>query len=244
VHKLARINYLVNRIVEYPISELEREKEIRISQQIANNNGYIHIDVAKLVRDKLKYHNKREHKPEIDTKAVTKEWSSLTYVGKEVNPIARTLRKFNVNVALKSRNTLGKWLKSKQASPNTDNEKYEACGVYNITCRSCRNAYIGQTGRSFKIRFKEHVSDIANNICKTGYSQHILSKGHEWAHNISELEILEIKQKGPSLNTLEKFHIFRCRNECNLLNEIQSDLHNPIFDVQPALTHHSIHQSS
>jgi hypothetical protein len=90
VHKLAGINYLVNKIVEYPISELEREKEIRISQQIANNNGYPHIDIAKLARDKLKTHNKREHKPAIDTKAVTKKWSSLTYVGKEVNRIART----------------------------------------------------------------------------------------------------------------------------------------------------------
>jgi hypothetical protein len=59
-HKLAGINYLVNRIVEYPIPELEREKEIRVSQQIANNNGYLHIDIAKLVRDKLKKHNKRE----------------------------------------------------------------------------------------------------------------------------------------------------------------------------------------
>jgi hypothetical protein len=230
-HKLAGINYLVNRIVEYPIPESEREKEIRVSQQIANNNGYPHIDIAKLVRDKLKNQNKCENKPETDTIAVTKKWSLLTCIGKEVNPIARTLRKFNVNVAFKSRNTLGKWLKHKQTKFNTDNEKYESCGIYKIKCRSCQNAYIGQTGRSFKTRFKEHASGIANNRSKTGYSHHILNKGHERAHNISELEILEIKQKGPLLNTLEKFHIFKCRKECNLLNEIQSDIHNPIFEV-------------
>jgi hypothetical protein len=188
-HKLAGINYLVNRIVAYPIPESEKENEICISQQIANNNGYLHIDVAKLVKDKLKNHNKRENKPEVDNEAVTKKWSSLTYIGKQVNPIATTLRKFNVNVAFKSRNTLGKWLKHKQANSNTASEKYEACGVYKIKCRSCQNAYIGQTGRSFKVRFKEHGSDIANNRCKTG-SQHILNKGHERAHNISELEIL------------------------------------------------------
>jgi hypothetical protein len=71
----------------------------------------------------------------------------------------------------------------------------------------------------------------ANNRSKTGYSHHILDKGHKRAHNINELEILEIKQKGHILNTLEKFHIFKSKKECNLLNEIQSDMRNPIFEV-------------
>jgi hypothetical protein len=133
-HKMAGIYHLVNRIVEYPIPEVEREKEIRVCQQIANNNGYRHIDIAKLVRDKLKYQNKRVNKPESDTTSVNKRWSSITYIGKEANPTARTLRKFNINVAFKCRNTLGKWLKHKPANVNTDSEKYEACGVYKIKC--------------------------------------------------------------------------------------------------------------
>jgi hypothetical protein len=141
-----------------------------------------------------------------------------------VIPIARTLRKFNINVAFKSRNTLGKWLKHKDASPDVANDKCEACGVYKIKCRSCQNAYIGQTGRSFKVRFKEHINDIVNNRSKTGYSQHILNNGHERAHSIMKLEVLERQHKSPFLNTLEKFHIFKCRKECNLLNDIQCDI--------------------
>jgi hypothetical protein len=57
-HKMTGIHYLVNRIVEYPILEVEREREIRVCREIANVNGYRHIDIAKLVRDKLKNHNK------------------------------------------------------------------------------------------------------------------------------------------------------------------------------------------
>jgi hypothetical protein len=219
-HKMAGIYYLINRIVEYPISEVEREKEIRMCQHIANINGYRHIDIAKLVRQKLKNHDESVNKPDnIATKA-NMRWSLITYVGKEVNSIARTLRKFNINVAFRCRNTLGHWLTQKPVKFKTDTEKYEACGVYNIKCRSCHSSYIGQTGRSFKTRFKEHVSDIANNRSKTGYSHHILSKGHERAHNISDLEILEIKQKGSILNTLEKFHIFKGRKEHTLLHEV------------------------
>jgi hypothetical protein len=47
----------------------------------------------------------------------------------------------------------------------------------------------------------------------------------------AEMEILEIKQKGHILNTLEKYHIFKCKKEYNLLNEIQNDIRNPIFEV-------------
>jgi hypothetical protein len=75
------------------------------------------------------------------------------------------------------------------------------------------------------------LSDIVNNRCKTGYSQHILNNGHERAHSIMDLEVLERQHKSPFLNTLEKFHIFKCRKECNLLNDIQCDIDNPIFEV-------------
>jgi hypothetical protein len=68
-----------------------------------------------------------------------------------------------------------------------------------------------------------------HNRCKTGYSQHILSSGHERAHGIKELEILERQHKSPFLNTLEKFHIFKCKKESNILNDIQFDIDNPIF---------------
>jgi hypothetical protein len=103
--------------------------------------------------------------------------------------------------------------------------------VYKIKCRICKSAYVGQTGRSFKVRFKEHISDIVHNRCKTGYSQHILNNGHERAHSIMDLEIFERQQKSQFLNTLEKFHIFKCRKESNLLNDIQCDIDNPIFEV-------------
>jgi hypothetical protein len=110
-------------------------------------------------------------------------------------------------------------------------DKCDTCGVYKLNCRSCARSYIGQTGRSFKTRFKEHVSDIKNNRCKTGYSQHILNYGHERAHSVTELEILEKQNKDPFLNSLEKFHIFKSKKENKLLNVIQFDINNPIYEV-------------
>jgi hypothetical protein len=58
------------------------------------------------------------------------------------------------------------------------NDKYENRGIYKLTCKDCSQYYIGQTVRTFKIRYKEHIRDIRNNKDKTGYSQHILNTGH------------------------------------------------------------------
>jgi hypothetical protein len=45
------------------------------------------------------------------------------------------------------------------------------------------------------------------------------------------MEILETQYKSPYLNTLEKFHIFKCKKESKILNDIQFDVYNPIFEV-------------
>jgi hypothetical protein len=162
--------------------------------------------------------------------AKKKKWTSFTYIGKEVMPIARILNKYNINVSFKTSNSVGKCLKQRNMFVES-NDKYDHCGVYKLKCESCPKVYIGQTGRSFNVRFKEHVSDIVHNRDKTGYSQHISNSGHERAHNISQMEILETQCKSPYLNTLEKFHIFKCRKKGPIMNEMQFDLYNPIFEV-------------
>jgi hypothetical protein len=74
-----------------------------------------------------------------DNKNNIKKWSSFSYIGKEVMPIARILRKFNINVAFKTRNTLGKWLRHKQVHSDVDNgEKHDTCGVWPCMLRNTK----------------------------------------------------------------------------------------------------------
>jgi hypothetical protein len=75
------------------------------------------------------------------------------------------------------------------------------------------------------------MSDIVRNRNKTGYSQHVLNSGHERARNIADMEVLETQYKSPYLNTLKQVHIFKCRRASQILNEMQFDLYNPIFEV-------------
>jgi hypothetical protein len=67
--------------------------------------------------------------------------------------------------------------------------------------------YIGQTGRNFKTRYKEHVRDIRSNKSTSGYVQHILETGHAFGNINDTMEIVKVKQKGLYLNTLENFYL-------------------------------------
>jgi hypothetical protein len=45
------------------------------------------------------------------------------------------------------------------------------------------------------------------------------------------LKILNTQGKGPYLNTLEKFHIYKTKKSGILLNENYTDTYNPIFEI-------------
>jgi hypothetical protein len=105
-----------------------------------------------------------------------------------------------INIAYKTNNTIAKHLIiRKNNSSNSD--RYDKSGIYRLKCSSCPRRYIGQTGRSFKVRYKEHINGIKYNRQKTGYSQHVLNIGHDRTHNITSLDIIDVHHKGPYLNT-------------------------------------------
>jgi hypothetical protein len=88
---------------------------------------------------------------------------------------------------------------------------YDKCGIYKLCCGSCAGVYVGQMGRSFRIRFLEHLNDIKYNRDKTGYLQHILNTQHDFSKDITALEVLKVHPKTPFLNTLERFHIYKSK---------------------------------
>jgi hypothetical protein len=81
-------------------------------------------------------------------------------------------------------------------------DKFGMSGIYKLRCGMCSGVYGGQTGSSFRIRYKEHLNDIKCNRDKTVYSQ------HEYSKDNAALEVLEVYPKSPFLNTLQRFHIY------------------------------------
>jgi hypothetical protein len=156
-----------------------------------------------------------------------KEWATFTYHGPDTRTITKLFRKTNLKIAYRTTNTIKHHLKPK----NQITDIYNKSGVYQLKCNECPIKYIGQTGRTSKARFKEHIQDIRTNKSNTKFAQHILNIEHTYNTIDQTMKILNIKKKGHKLNTLERFEIYNLTTKAVQLNDTHTVTHNPIFDV-------------
>jgi hypothetical protein len=80
-------------------------------------------------------------------------------------------------------------------------------GIHQTNCKDCQLKHIGQTGRNFQTRYKEHIQAIKTNKPNFKYAQHILDTQQTYSNIKETMDILHIEKKGPLMNTLEQFHI-------------------------------------
>ena len=74
---------------------------------------------------------------------------------------------------------------------------------------NCNMRYVGQTGRSFHTRYKEHYRDYKYNNKSSKHAQHLIENRHSIGSINSTTEILHIIRKGKLMDTWEKFHIIK-----------------------------------
>jgi hypothetical protein len=53
-------------------------------------------------------------------------------------------------------------------------------GVYKLTCKTCKQVYVGQTSRNLKQHYQEHIPYIKNNNPQSAFAQHILNNQHKY----------------------------------------------------------------
>ena len=96
-----------------------------------------------------------------------------SYAETYIKPV---LKSRECSVHFKASNTIKRKLVSNR--PKIDNMN-EAPGVYMIPCSVCPQSYFGETGRSFKIRLREHQSQVTrNNDEKSAVADHCVQTGH------------------------------------------------------------------
>jgi hypothetical protein len=96
---------------------------------------------------------------------------------------------------------------------------------------SCDQVYIGQTGREFKTRFKEHIRDIRCNQNKSKHAKHILSHNHEYGTVENTMDIIIIASKGENLDVLKRFYIYKVSKSQIVINEQYTTDSNVLFDL-------------
>jgi hypothetical protein len=111
----------------------------------------------------------------------------------------------------------------------TDNN-YDNNGIYQLNCLDCPKKYIGQTGRTFKTRYKEHIHAVRNNRSDMGYSRHILETGHTYGNIENTMEIKKA-WKRKFLDSPNKYHIFLASKQQTHMHEFDTDQGDPIFET-------------
>jgi hypothetical protein len=82
-----------------------------------------------------------------------------------------TFQNTNLKIAYKTANRLHHHLKSK----GTPRDIYSHNAIYQLQCGECALKYVGQTGRPFRVRYREHRKAVrANKYDDTKCAQHIL----------------------------------------------------------------------
>jgi hypothetical protein len=94
-----------------------------------------------------------------------------------------------LKIAFGATNTIQQQLTTKQTHDDPS-------GIYRTRCNARNNVYVGQSGRTIGIRFKEHVRYIRCNNSTSAYATHILENRHEYGTRENTLQLLKACRKG------------------------------------------------
>jgi hypothetical protein len=113
-------------------------------------------------------------------------------------------------------------------STRTDSE-HTRCSMYKLTCSMCKRTYGGQTGRSLRQRYLEHIGCIGNSEPQSTYAIQILNR-HKYG-DINSMSLIRYVKKGSLMNTFEQFHIQLYALNNKLVNEQYPGEYKPLFQL-------------
>jgi hypothetical protein len=202
------------------MSKEEHNKEICTIKTIAENNGYNMKTLMKAYGKHKNISNNIQDSQNNDRKI----WTRFTYFGDEIRTLTKIFKNSRVRIGYCANNTI----KNNCIIPTY---KYETCGVYNMKCLTCELVNVGQTGRDFKTRYKEHINDIRQNVEKSRYAVHMLKENHEYGPIEEVMNVIKMENEGKQLDVYERFYIYKATKQKYVMNEQHSDVNNVLFGL-------------
>jgi hypothetical protein len=176
-----------------PTTKQSKQQEWKPVLTIAQNNGFP-MHITHNLKEKLI--KKQTQKHLTTTTQQNKKWVTFTYHSPLIRKVTNLFKQTNLNIALRATNTTHQQLTEKPTNINPS-------GLYNLKCKTCNNAYIGQSARSIKVRHKENIRYISTNNPTSAYAVHMLNNKHECGTPAETLELLKPCNKGTRMNCWE-----------------------------------------
>ena len=144
---------------------------------------------------------------------MTKKWTTFTFHSPKIKN-NQFVKNTNIAIAFKTTTTLHSLIKPIASTQLQEHEKVEYI-VYKITCKTCHKAYVRQTIRNLKSRFREHTRYVKNNDTCSAYALHILNCRHEYGNIDDTMTLLKQINTPKLLLPYKQMHIqsFHHNNE-------------------------------
>jgi hypothetical protein len=155
-----------------------------------------------------------------------------------VHKITNLFKNTNINITFRTTNTIYHQL---QHRPNR--EPSELSGIYKLQYMTCNKSYVGQSGRTIAIRYKEHIRYIRTNSPSSAYAHHILNHQHEYGTLDSTLHLLKPCGKGYLMSCWESFYIQQLQHLNLLIDEQQPQELNTLYALSWDTQHTEPRQS-
>ena len=222
---MAAFHSFVHRLLTTPLTPESYVKELGVIKFLASQNGYSPDIIDKLIsvkRHRLLLNSIYILKPSPDN---NDGWIVLPHVTElSLIPI-QYFKNLNFRTLAVNKINLGRLLTNNKAPK----DRATLSGVYEVECSTCNIKYIGQSGRAFETRIKEHSAAIRlKNVGVSAFSDHCLEFGH---HFDGSFRILHSVRKGRLLSLLEGFEIWKSSRLGPICNDQQDILRTPLLAV-------------
>jgi len=139
-------------MLSLPLNEVQHKEWRSIKQTARNNNIPIHLPT------KLRHNiQKKLNQPHLPTASIQDtKWATFTHSSPHVRKVTNLLKNTNVKVTFKSNNTIAQLTKPHTTIIHSPNP-HDMSSMYSLTCSTCKQAYVGQTSRTLRIRHQEHM---------------------------------------------------------------------------------------
>jgi len=166
--KIAAYRYYINRMITFSMNKENKRKEWNTISRIAHNNIFP-INIIKELKNRIEQ-NKTHQKPKDN-----KKWATFTYYTPKIRKVTNLFKQTGVRIAFRSNNNIQQIIRHKE---NIRTEQYNRSGIYALTCKTCKQKYIGQTSRDLRQRYQEHMRYIRGNNPQSAFAQNILNHRH------------------------------------------------------------------
>lgn len=225
-HKIAAFNSMVYRLCILPLSIRDFKAELNYIKDVANINGFSHLEIERLVKNHSRKINiKRRTTLNLNSENNNKKRVKFNFGGKISNKLIPIFNKHNLDIVYSNNNKI----KNILDSPKDKIDNFEKSGIYEIVCK-CDKKYIGQTKRQIKTRFKEHISHIKyNRPTKSSVAEHIINSidNNECDVNINNLHLIKHIGNKNYLDAWESLYINKYRTE--IFNIDEEPIRSPLF---------------